>query len=119
MTLGQVPILWGSKLQTKIATSTQHAEYVSLSNSMRELLPVQGLLQELTGKFDIDRDEVAKVTKVYEDNQGCLNLAKSPLAKTTPQSKFYAVKYLWFREQLDNLRVKLLPITSALQLADI
>jgi len=31
-----------------------------------------------------------------EDNVGALNLAKKEPGRTTPRSKFYAVKYHWF-----------------------
>ena len=35
---GTVPILWSSNLKTEIALSTLEAEYVSLSQVMRELV---------------------------------------------------------------------------------
>ena len=39
MTLGGSPILWNSKLQTEIALSTTEAEYIALSQAMREYPP--------------------------------------------------------------------------------
>ena len=82
-------------------------------------MPVQGLLRELAGNLDIKQDDVAKVAKVFEDNEGFLKLANSPLTKTTPQSKFYAVKYHWFREQLEPNNIEILPISTEQQLGDI
>ena len=38
-TFANCPLLWVSKLQTEIALSTQHDEYVALSHSVRALLP--------------------------------------------------------------------------------
>ena len=41
ITFADCPILWVSKLQTEIALSTFHAEYVALSQSLRDLLPIK------------------------------------------------------------------------------
>jgi hypothetical protein len=41
--LAGCPLSWTSKLQTEIAMSTMEAEYVSLSQGMRELIPVRRL----------------------------------------------------------------------------
>ena len=119
VTLGNVPITWCSKLQTEIATSTMHAEYIALSTGMRELLPVKNLLEEVCKNFGIERDREAKVVKVYEDNEGASKLASGPLGKTTPQSKHFAVKYHWFREKLEENNIELLRVTTDMQKADI
>ena len=42
------PIVWASRLQTEICLSTTEAEYVALSTAMRELIPFQNLLNELS-----------------------------------------------------------------------
>jgi hypothetical protein len=39
ITYGNCPILWGSKLQTCIALSTTEAEYIVLSQSLRDTIP--------------------------------------------------------------------------------
>ena len=117
--LGDVPVTWSSKLQTEIATSTMHAEYIALSTGMRELLPVKRLLEEICNILEIERNDETKVTKVFEDNEGALKLANGPLAKVTPQSKHFAVKYHWFREKLEEHNIEILPIRSEFQKADI
>ena len=48
-----------------------------------------------------------------------LKLATAPLEKVTPQSKFFAIKYHWFRSKLDELGVQILGIRSNDQKADI
>ena len=40
LTLGKTPLLWVSKLQTEVALSTTEAEYIALSQAMRELIPM-------------------------------------------------------------------------------
>jgi hypothetical protein len=42
------PILWCSKLQTEVALSTTEAEYIALSQSTWDLIPMCGLLHELS-----------------------------------------------------------------------
>jgi len=37
---GHVPILWVSKLQTQIVLSAMEPEYIALSQSMRDLIPL-------------------------------------------------------------------------------
>ena len=45
--MGGCPLICVSKLQTEIALSTTEAEYIALSQAMRDLLPTQRLLQEV------------------------------------------------------------------------
>jgi hypothetical protein len=42
-----VPLLWVFKLQTLIALSIMEAEYVALSQSMRDLIPIRETLKEM------------------------------------------------------------------------
>ena len=119
ITLGGVPLIWSSKLQTEIATSTMHAEYIALSTSMRELIPVQNVLNDICSALKIERDEATKIATVHEDNEGAINLAKSPLPRITPHSKHFAVKYHWFREKLTELKVVIKYVKTTYQKADI
>ena len=45
VTFANCPLLWVSKLQTDIALSTLHYEYVVLSHSVRALLPLKILIK--------------------------------------------------------------------------
>ena len=40
------PMHWASKMQTEIALSSTEAEYIALSQAMREVLPIMWLMQE-------------------------------------------------------------------------
>ena len=41
------PLTWVSKLQTQIALSTMEAEYIALSQSMRDLIAIREVIQEI------------------------------------------------------------------------
>jgi hypothetical protein len=89
--------IWSSKLQYLIATSTTEAEYNTLSDVMREVVPLQTLLEFLAKTLGYDREVISntKVT-VHEDNAACLKLANLPPGQFTPRTKFYVVKVHWF-----------------------
>jgi hypothetical protein len=45
ITFASCPVLWCSKMQTEIALSPTEAEYIALSQSAHDLIPMRGLLQ--------------------------------------------------------------------------
>jgi hypothetical protein len=45
------PIYWQSKLQTEIALSTAKAEYIALSQALRETIPMMNLMKEINVVF--------------------------------------------------------------------
>jgi hypothetical protein len=130
------PLLWVSKMQTQIALSTMEAEYIALSQSMRDLIPIREVLKEImTIVFDRDHDVVYRshskafddVTSglvkhnipqstVYEDNDACLKFARMP--KLTPRTKHIGVPYHWFRTQVENLEIHIERIDTTKQLGD-
>lgn len=119
ITIGGAPVLWTSKLQTEIAVSTMHAEYIALSQSMRDLLPTKGLLLEVANALNVEHDNVAQVSKVWEDNNGALKLANTELPIATPSSKFFAIKYHWFRSHVKPGELEVLAIDTAVQKGDL
>ena len=56
---------------------------------------------------------------IHEDNAGALILAETLPPQFTPHSKFYAIKTIWFREQIVLRGIKLLKIDTIEQLGDI
>ena len=57
--------------------------------------------------------------EVHEDNAGALVLAETIPPQFTPRSKYYAIKTVWFREEIQKRGVKLIKIDSMEQLGDI
>eukprot|EP00957_Ditylum_brightwellii_P027607 2087127-Ditylum_brightwellii.AAC.1 len=73
------PIMWASKLQTKIALSTTEAEYIVLSRAIREAIILIDLLNKVKGSIRVSEDpKVDYKCKVFEDNNGCRELTKCP-----------------------------------------
>jgi transposase InsO family protein len=97
--LAGCPLVWTSKLQTTIALSTQNAEYVALSQSLRDLVPIREMLLDLAGTLNIGTDiPIVTQSKAFEDNAAALQFALS--GKLTPQNKHIATKYHWFRSHI-------------------
>ena len=120
ITLGGIQVAWASRLQVETALSTMEAEYISLSQALRVLLPLRIILDEVTTALHLKQDPHSAIkSTIFEDNQACLSLATSDPPKMTPRSKSIAVKYHWFREHLEPGVIDVVPIASAEQLADI
>lgn len=118
--LSDCPIVWSSKLQQMIATSTMEAEYNALSVAMRDVLPFKHLVKEIATVVGYDESEVTTFrTTVWEDNVGALTLANLEPGRVTPRSKFYAVKMHWFRSQLQPNNIIVVKVATKDQKADI
>ena len=71
ITLGGCPVTWVSKLQSEIALSTLEAEYIALSTSMRDLLPMRRILLEIVDKIKLVFAKSGMVhSTIFEDNNG-------------------------------------------------
>ena len=113
------PVIWCSKLQPCIATSTMESEYTALSMSLRAAIP----LLEVTNAINIglsfvkDRILTFKAT-VHEDNMGALRLAQLKPGRNTPCSKFYALKLHWFCSWLKPKAIEIVHCPTKDQKAD-
>lgn len=130
------PLLWSSKMQSQIALSTMEAEYIALSNSMRDLIGIREILKEIIREvFDSDtttlnptystisrtftKSKTASILPksiVYEDNTACLKFATMP--KMSPRTKHIAIPYHFFRSKVEELEIKVIGINTENQVAD-
>ena len=110
------PIIWCSKLQTEITLSTTESEYVALSQSLRDVIPLLGLLGELKKVIPTEDSSPKIHCTVFEDNKGCIDLASSP--KMRPRTKHIALKYHHFRSFVGNT-ITIHYIETTEQIADI
>ena len=112
------PIVWVSKLQTQVALSTTEAEYISLSQSLRDGIPLVQIVQELKDRNILNLNDKIKVhCRCYEDNAGALELSNVP--KLRPRTKHINIVYHHFREHVRSGLVKVFPIGTSDQVADI
>jgi hypothetical protein len=112
------PIAWTSKLQTIIALSSCEAEYVALSESLRDTIPLMNLINEFKQHgFEVINKEPRVYCKAFEDNSGALELARLP--KMRPRTKHINVRFHHFREHVRLGLIKVFPISTDQQLADI
>jgi len=56
---------------------------------------------------------------IHEDNSGALVLGKTLPPQFTPRSKYYAIKTIWFREEIFKRGIQLQKIDTIEQLGDI
>jgi hypothetical protein len=111
------PVIWASKLQTQVALSTTEAEYIAMSQSLRDVLPIMFLVQENCKKgFQVICTKPYVYCKVFEDNFGALELARLP--KLCPCTKHINVFYHHVCKYVRNGLVKIFPVGTKNQIAD-
>ena len=119
ITVASCPVLWQSKLQTETALSTMEAEIVALAHSCREVFPIMDMVTILGPAMGLTVGDTVMNVSIHEDNAGALILAETLPPQYTPRSKHYAIKTIWFREQIVRRGIKLLKIDTVDQLGDI
>ena len=118
ITYGGCPMHWASKMQTEIALSSTEAEYIALSQAMREVIPIMWLLKEARDMGVPVMNEKPKVMcKVFEDNAGAIEIANVP--KMRPRTKHLNIKYHHFREEVKKGTIKVYHVGTEEQIADI
>lgn len=111
------PIIWCSKLQTQITLSTTESEYVALSQSLRDVIPLLDLLRELSNAIPSD-DNTPKIHfSIFEDNKGCIDMINVP--KMRPRTKQIALKYHHFRSYVLKKLISIQYVETTSQIADI
>ena len=109
-------VLWGYKMQSGISLSTVEAEYVALSTAMRDLIPFTDQVKELSKVFQQGELKTQMQYTLFEDNNGALDLAKTP--RYHLRTKYIAIKYHHFRERVQHGLVPIHPIDTEDKIAD-
>ena len=111
-------IVWHSKLKTQIALKSCEAEYICLSQALREVILMMTLAQELKDREFVDKYLQPKVNcKAFEDNSGCVEMAT--VHKMRPRTKHINITYHHFREAVRNKLITIHQVNTTEQLADI
>ena len=101
----------------QIALSATETEYISLFQSLREVIPIINLLKELQQKkYSYGQLGTCCFYKAFRDNSGALEIAKTP--KMRPRTKHLNLVYHHLREHVRMRIIQLFPISTDFQLAD-
>ncbi|XP_031285004.1 uncharacterized protein LOC116143707 [Pistacia vera] len=103
-------VSWKAKKQTTISRSSVEAEYRALSSTASELIWLQQLLQD----FQVTADSP---TLLYCDNQAAIHIASNPTFYEC--AKHIEIDCYFVHERVASGVLKLLPIRSQYQLADL
>ena len=114
----RAPITWASKIQTVTALSSTKAEYIALSISLREVIPLMGMLKEAAEQgVKIDNLPPKIHCTVFEDNSGALELARLP--KVCPRTKHINQSFHHFREYVERQEIHIQATPTEERLANI
>jgi Reverse transcriptase (RNA-dependent DNA polymerase) len=117
ITYAGCPVAWISRLQTEVAHSSTEAEYVALSQALRDCIPMIELLEEAASKgVPIAGSKPTFRCTVFEDNAGCVELANVP--KMRPRTRHINLKYHHFREFVAKKKIQVKKVDGDDQLAD-
>jgi len=75
----EFPITWSSKMQTETALITTEAEFIALSEGLRRIIPLIGLMEQMqeqgVGVLSVQAEVKCKI---FEDKSCALAIAKLP-----------------------------------------
>ena len=109
--------MWKSKMQTTIALSAAKAEYVALSQALRDAIPVLRLVNEISKKMPgVLKTRTSIKCKIYEDNQAAIAMATSP--KVTHRAKHISTKIHHFKQYIRENTIPVEHIPTNMQIAD-
>ena len=103
-TLANAPVSWKSTLQSTVALSTTEAEYMAVTEAVKEAIWLYGLLDELGIGH--------KYIKVHCDSQSAIHLAKNQVYHA--RTKHIDVRYHFVREILEEgeIQIQKIPTTE-------
>ncbi|GJW49647.1 hypothetical protein Tco_0090998 [Tanacetum coccineum] len=101
-------VSWKATLQHVVALSTTKAEYMALTEAVKEAIWLRGLLEELGVKLN--------TVAVNCDNQGAIHLSRNHVFHE--RTKHINVRYHFIREVLEAKTVKVLKVGTRHHVAD-
>ena len=107
-TLAKAPVSWKSTLQSTVAVSTTEAEYMAVTEAVKEAIWLNGLLKDL--------GVVQSHISLYCDSQSAIHLAKNQVYHS--RTKHIDVRYHFVREVFEKGKILLQKIPTADNPAD-
>jgi len=110
--LNGAAVSWNSKKQPTVALSSTEAEYIALTQAVKESIWLQALLLDLGA-----RRHQEDMQNIYIDNQGAIALAKNPEFHT--RTKHIDIQYHFIRQHAESERITLTYCHTSEMTADI
>jgi hypothetical protein len=107
--VGSTPVIWSSKRQASVQTSTFGAEFTALKKAVEDVVMLRYHLRSMGVK-------ISKATPVYVDNLGVVLNASNPAS--TLNKKHIALAYHFVREHVANNVIEIRKIASEDNYAD-
>ncbi|CAM9776951.1 unnamed protein product, partial [Heterosigma akashiwo] len=108
--LGDSPIVWSSKLQTAVSTSTVEAGYLALRSPMKDIMWLRHLLADLGCPQP-------EPNPVVEDNSACIEWANDMVVSR--KNRHFHVSYHLAKERVNLGTIQMCYTKTSDQLADI
>ena len=105
-------ISWNSKKQSTVALSSTEAEYMALTQAVKESIWLQGLLLDLGAQKHVD-----EIRNINVDNQGALALARN--AEFHARTKHIDIQYHFVRQHTESGKIHLTYCPTTEMTADI
>lgn len=102
-------VVWRSKKQNVVSLSSCEAEYIAVSECVKDCKYVFQLVEEVVD------DKCTPVT-IFEDNQSAIKMTNT---LETKRSRHIDVKYHFIREEVQSGNIKLVYVSSNEQVADV
>ena len=103
-------VSWSSKRQPTVALSTVEAEYMASLNATKEAIWLRVLLEDMGFPQTM-------ATLIHADNQGCIALARNPVAHS--RAKHIDIRHHFIREWFQNSEIRLEYCSTKDMFADI
>ena len=110
--LNGAAICWNSKKQPTVALSSTEAEYIALTQSVKESIWLQAILEDLRA-----RKHLEEIRTINIDNQGAIALARNP--QYHAGTKHIDIKYHFAREHIEKQAITLTYCATGEMTADI
>ena len=91
-------MLWVSKMQSEISLLTLESEQIVISTETRDVIPIKGLIAEISKAFNLKIIKPKVKFTIFEDNNGASYLANAP--KISQRNKHIAIKYHHFNSRV-------------------
>jgi len=86
--LNGAAIAWNSKKQSTVALSSTEAEYMALSQAVKESIWLQGILQDVGARRHLE-----EIRNINVDNQGAIALARNTGISCTYETYRYTISF--------------------------